>query len=825
MPRHRRQPSRSPFPTSEPNIARPEIRTPKQEISIDEIVNLLDNEKFEEAFKLMDSAPKWMQRTPEFALVRATALMESGALDEAGEILRELERKNPRFMPLYIPLAAWYFAQEWPAHTLKAARKILAIPKFDEQATEQAQELADNATHMIQFLAKTLDLPVEQAEQASWYNEQAQIALMDDNLAETERMAREALKIAPQWTASRNNRAHALYLLGRCAEGITEAEIVLANDPDNIHGLSNLALFHTGLGNTEQGAGYANRLFELSQKIDADSTEMDVIITSLALTEDSEKLWKLAQRFRRKPVETLFSGSWHSLGVAAARLGHFKEALKLLENADVDEEIPTLDDVIEKVEAALHSKKEKLIWPPKYPGLELLFSKRHIEAWAEIFEKINDNVPTPGQQRKIDAFLTKYPYVLQAFKKLLWDEQASWVGASALVVANKPAADAEILRFSLSDCGDNNSRMEAVMMLIDADRYAPNEPVRFWDAEKGEWHEVQLFSQRIGEVEYSIKPEVAELIGTSQRSKDPQEAITYLRRAIQRDPNCAMALHNLGALLTQQNQYEEGEALMRRSIEVDPTYTFGFANLGLMEAQRKHKESALDLLMNVNKAKVITPDTAAVANLAHAVLALNEEDFERARNHFEAAKDLKPNHPMLKSFEERLELAETLLGSNSFLHKYQEDSAHRFHKKALNTPLTAGMELKSCLGQLTNDTLVAMCQFWKTQSYGKKQSMVERLPGRILDVEIFDEVSKSFSEKEREALKWVLDSGGWCLWQAFIAKFGDDFDESPWWKYHNPESIPGRLKMAGLLYAGTLDGKQVAFIPADLRQLLQDRLN
>jgi hypothetical protein len=34
MPRHRHQPSRSQFPTSEPNIARPEIRMPKPEVSI-----------------------------------------------------------------------------------------------------------------------------------------------------------------------------------------------------------------------------------------------------------------------------------------------------------------------------------------------------------------------------------------------------------------------------------------------------------------------------------------------------------------------------------------------------------------------------------------------------------------------------------------------------------------------------------------------------------------------------------------------------------------------------------------------------------------------
>jgi tetratricopeptide (TPR) repeat protein len=825
MPRHRHRHSKPQFPVSEPVSVRPERPVPKQGFSMDKVISLLDDSQFEEAFELLDSAPKWMQREPEFGLVCATALMEYGDLDAAGDILRELERKNPKFIPLYIPLAAWYMAQEWPAHALKVARKVLAAPKFDDQASEQAQMIADGASQMIRFLASELDLPEEKAEQASWYNEQAQLAVLDKNLTETERMTKEALKIAPQWTAPRNNYAHALYTLGKYQEAIAQAETVLASDPDNIHGLNNLILFHVGLGNTAQAAEYVQRLFDLAPDYDDDANEMDVIISALALAEDSDHLWELAQRYRRKPSDMLMTRSWHILGVAAVRLGHFREAKKFLEYASEDDERQVSGEVLESVMEAIHKKAEKLLWPPMYPGLELILPERILLEWTEIAEKVTDNQPSPSQKRKIDALLAKYPILQQVFKRMLWIEQASMAGASGLVMLNKPEADAEILRFALSDWGDNNSRMEAVMMLIDADRYSPEEPVRFWNAEKGEWTESQLYSQRIDDVEYNIKPQTAELIGKSQRAKDPQEAIAFLRRAVENEPTCAMAIHNLGALLTQQGQHEEGEALIRRSIEVDPTYTFGFANLGLLESQRGNKETALDLLMTVTKAKVITPDTAAVSNLAHAVLALADEDFERARRHFETAREMKPNHPMLKSFEERLELAEKLLGPTSFLRQYQEKSAHRFHNKALNTPLTAKMDLKSCLTQLTNETLVAMCRFWETKSYGKKQPMVERLTEQILDEEIFDEISKVFTEKERDALKWILDAGGWQLWEDFTAKFGDDLDESPWWKYHDPESIPGRLKLAGLLYAGTLEGQQVAFLPVDVRPLVKGLVN
>jgi hypothetical protein len=49
-------------------------------------------------------------------------------------------------------------------------------------------------------------------------------------------------------------------------------------------------------------------------------------------------------------------------------------------------------------------------------------------------------------------------------------------------------------------------------------------------------------------------------------------------------------------------------------------------------------------------------------------------------------------------------------------------------------------------------------------------------------------------------------------------------DESAYWRFNEPESIPGRLKMAGFLFVGKLDGQEVAFIPADLRPRLAQSL-
>ena len=786
------------------------------------IYALAEDGKLEQALEQTDSAPAWLQRTPEYLSLRASLLMEYGDRDTTGRLLRELERKQPGFFPLYPSLASWYLQHEWPGHALQTTRKALASFGLDDEGKALMETFVTAASHLIQTLATKLDLSFEAVEQATFHNENAQMELVEQNYSEVERQARKALESAPHWTAPRNNLAYTLNLLGRRKEAIAETERVLAADPENVHGLKNAAIFQLGLGQEEKAREFARRLFELVPAMEEKTHEIDVAISTLAMLEDSESLWELAQRFIRKSETVLLDYSWQCLGVAAARLGHLKEAKKLLERGipDASEKGKT---TLEKVNQAIKLEAAKLPWPPMFPGMEFLLSDRIMQEWAAIAKRVEENRPTESQQRKIDAFLEKHPSALQAFKRMLWIEEISTAGASMLAMLNKTEADAEILRFALGDSGDNESRMEALMALSNAGRYSSETPVHFWDAEKGAWHDVQMFSQQIGDVEYDLKPRTAELIEKSRRAKNPQEGIAFLRRAVKDDPTCAMAIFNLGVLLNQHGQREEGEAMMRRSVEADPNYTFGFANLGLLEAQRGNKEAALDHLMKINQTKVIASNTAAVASLAHMVIALDDDDIEMARRHFDNASRFQPDSPLLEHFKEGLELAE-LSDKFGFFRDFQKQSANRYHRKMLNTALSPHMGLEACLSLLTKDNLVGTSRFLDTTSKGKKAEMVAHLAARILDAEHLKEAITKLNEKEREALKWILAEGGSRPWKEFIEQFGDDMDESPWWNYHDPESIPGRLKCAGLLFVGKLDDQESAFIPADLRVLLADAL-
>jgi len=105
------------------------------------------------ALDQMNFAPAWVKRQPEFLLLQASTLLAHGNTDEGGRILRELEKKQPRFIPLYQPLATRYLLEEWPAHTLQAIRKVINAPGFDAGARELSQALLDTATTTIESLA------------------------------------------------------------------------------------------------------------------------------------------------------------------------------------------------------------------------------------------------------------------------------------------------------------------------------------------------------------------------------------------------------------------------------------------------------------------------------------------------------------------------------------------------------------------------------------------------------------------------------------------------------------------------------------------------
>jgi tetratricopeptide (TPR) repeat protein len=822
MANDKKKPVGSFFPTSQPsNLNIQPSKIPAESIS-EVLGDALEAGDLDRAMEALDSAPRWMQKQPEFMLTRATVLMSIGEDQEALRLFRELERKNPRFAPLYMPLAMYYMEHEYPAHALQAAKRAHPDPDLDEERNE----IIELTTEMLQELGKELNLPFEVAQRACIFHEQTQLALDDEKFSEADYFAKEAIKIAPNWTSPYNNRARALYFSGKTTEAIAISESVLARDPENMYAIHSLAIFHFGLNQMEKAQEYAAHLKESSPKLLEDVWGSEQLIMALALVEDTPALWEIAKYYLHKSSDKLLGRSWYCLAVAAVRSGKWKEAIRLMKKADQDELPIVGKSFLGELQEVAHKKQPKLAWmPPSYPRADLLFLPKILSEWESLLRNQRGDTLSASDKRKINNFLQKYPFMITAMKCLLWEEKSNEMALDILDMLENPEADAEILGFALSDTGSRQARISAMMRLVQSGRYSGPKVVRIWFEDYQEWREIELNTQQIGNVDIKAGPKTLELLDKASKTKNQQEAIALLRKAVELEPTSPMAVFNLGVTLIQSGKNEEGEALTHRSVEIDPTYAYGHASIALTEAGRNHEKEALDHLGIVTHTDVISPETAVIANLAWAELSMQKYDLETARQRLDMAAEIIPDHRLVKKYEGYFQEAKEQKEKFGFLYEFQRKSAERLHQKLIQTPLTTNMNLRACMEINTKEMLVGCAHFLRTASSGKKGELAAWLAECLLDPEFLRKMlDENLEEREREALKWMLEADGMRPWKEFVHKYGDDTEESITWDYHEPQSIPGRLRRSGLFYTGTLDGQQLAFIPTDIRPLLKELL-
>lgn len=600
---------------------------------------------------------------------------------------------------------------------------------------------------------------------------------------------------------------------------------MLAREAENIFTLSSLVTYYFGVNQPEQARNYASRLGKLVDKFPKDGREIENTITAFALVEDTPALWKIAKSYLDAPSDSLFGRSWFCLAVAAIRSGKWKDALKLLRKVDVEEQPPAGKVLLEELETPVAKRHPRLAWmPPAYPGVDLFLRPNVIAEWESLLQKFSGPL-SPSLKRKFDGFFQKYPFMVTAMKRLLLDEASNQMALEILSKMNRPDIDAEILGFAFSQTGTREARMRALMSLMGNGRYTGPKTVKLWDEEAEEWRDIELDTQRIDDIDPNARPDTMLLIERAQKAKDPEEAISLLRKAVEKEPTSPIAVFNLGVMLIQNGRVEEGERLLYHSVEVDTNYTYGHASIALSEANKGNEQKALDHLGIVTRADVIAPDTAVIYNLAWCLLALDKRDLKTARQHLEMAAQINPDHRLVERYEKVLKEAEDLENTFGFIIEYQRKSAQRAHQKMLKTPLTEDMNLRACLETHTKDMLVGTARFLQTSSSGKKGELASWLAEMLLEPEFLQQTLEAdLGEKEREALQWMLEANGVRPWEEFVRIYGDNAGESTAWHYHQPDSIPGRLRVSGLLYSGILEGQTVAFIPADVRPLLRKLL-
>jgi tetratricopeptide (TPR) repeat protein len=304
---------------------------------------------------------------------------------------------------------------------------------------------------------------------------------------------------------------------------------------------------------------------------------------------------------------------------------------------------------------------------------------------------------------------------------------------------------------------------------------------------------------------------------------DLQEAIRLLEQAVELEPDCAVALHNLGAQYMNLGEKEKGKQLIKRSVEIDPDYLFGYTTLAELALADDDLQAGLDYLQPVLKSPTVSPDVMERALHVQARLFLVDGNIKASEQVLQTLEDLFPDSPYIETMHRLLHIHEM---SQRWEARIAEDHL-RYRNREFKKPIAADEPLEKCLNRISKERLGATLETWKLpqQSAERKAERVKRLAKWMtVPKNLTDYVDNSLEDEHRAALKWLLENDGIRPWEAFAAKFGDNADESPYWHWHKPESVPGILRMSGLLSVGTLDGQRVALIPADLRPTLRKRL-
>ncbi|MBL7161142.1 MAG: tetratricopeptide repeat protein [Anaerolineales bacterium] len=770
----------------------------------------------------------------EYLYVRGWANLLQSNYYSAIDDLEDAAKRMKDFPPVHLYLASAYASVGYHRHALTNAELFIKRDQEDEVGQKIAREIVNMARANISAAAADIGVPVEALMQVGLAHERAQLYSQKRDFQAVLRETKKALKRVPQWVPPHNNQSMALFYLGRIEEAIAVAEhVVQSLDAENAFALSSLVIFCASIWQREKAEMYARRLSRVVLASPQGGDHLLRAIEALGLWEDDQTLWKLAGFAQKEPLVGLDAENWYIFGAAAANTGHLKEARKLFQRA-LDEHYYQKEYAVEGVEAVnLAERKKESAVGPSLSGRFPYFHFTHfwsITLAGDFFETVDEKKKEGQFENYMSGYVKRYPFLSLAFQVMLWNEKEEIfhdLALDALAAFDHPGAYDEIRRFAASQVGSDERRMSAIQTLSQAGQYDSEQVVRFWVVDRQEWTEVQLFEQVMEEE--TEAPECSdaawELIEESRQEMrkegegDIELAIGYLQKAVEIDPNCAIALHNLGAYYLQSGRGEEGEKLLHRAVEAAPDYLFGYISLAnVAVSQGKHEEVG-EYLSRIWSAPKISGDIMVNALAVQTRVLLSKDEFDAARKTIDRIKEFAPEHSVLEELEGKLKWDEI---DKLWKERLLRD-VHRYRLRLLKKPIDANENLAECLNRVSKERLTRTLKAWGLSTKGRKADVIARLVETMCNPDWLGEiVTEDLNQEERDALAWVLAGEGMRPWGEFTARFGDDFDESPYWQWHEPETVPGCLQMYGFLAVGTLDKEQVTVIPNELRPLLKE---
>ena len=157
-------------------------------------------------------------------------------------------------------------------------------------------------------------------------------------------------------------------------------------------------------------------------------------------------------------------------------------------------------------------------------------------------------------------------------------------------------------------------------------------------ADQKRYDEARTYLKRALELDPEYANAINDLGTLAVDQKNYGEAETYLKRALELDSKNVEALYNLGLVAKDQRRYDDAKAYLKKALALNPAYFKALNNLGVIAMEQGQNDEAVAYL---KRALELKPDHAnALSNLGK--LAMDQKRLEEAMTYLKKALELDP---------------------------------------------------------------------------------------------------------------------------------------------------------------------------------------
>lgn len=783
---------------------------------------LIERGKVDEALEFLEPLLDDYPRSPELFGTAAVAYATVGDFWTAITCFERVQKLSPEPV-IWATLAGLYVQVGMNSYAIQAARNALkGMANTEDQMALHA--ILTPLEYEFNNLVQSLGIPAKQVETGLRHHDDAQRALGQNDYPAAINATRLAIRFLGNWPPAHNNLALALFYNGQGAEALTTARNVLARDPDNLHALSNAIRFLAWSGKTDEARTLWERLRLLEAKT---ATERMKQAEAAAIVEEDESVYQLLKPLVDAATRGEMSLNGQTilhLAIAEANTGRTKSAMKRLKELDES------DPKIQAIYDALRAKRRGIGWTARFAYFSVA-ELMPLSSFADVALLMDqqDNLDERQFKKRVNKLLEQYPQLVLIGKKLIWEEQQPQLGIDLLGLLGTSEAYAVLREFGLSQVGEDQDRIHALLRLKETGQIDADQPVKMWN--QGEWREVKLITYEISnEPEIVYPPAVIKIYERGVQAFHEEryaEAERLYKQVIALEPRAADAYFNLGTAYGAQGNIEQAKVMFHKAIELRPLYALPRCQLAHMLLNDDDVEGAKEMLLPLANATRLNELEATMYMYTQARILVAEEEYKQARALLESLLEVSPDFAPAQNLLDNVSLL-AILGEG-FKNRFADMQRRQGQRRiAMQTKLkTADVTTNMALSLFNREVQQSMARHitprgrWSTL---KKKQLHEYLVLELQGRDTLKSMLDALNKEERAALRAVIKRGGSMPWDEFDKKYGNDLDENPDWQYQEPTTLMGRLRQRALLAETTVNNQLLLVIPLELRQLLKELL-